>query len=138
MLHYSNLSFSAKKTEDSIAILCFLCSEGRFEGGETLRGERGRKIDRRRWRMKGDFSSGSNLGFAERDLWSNDGKTLSCNGASKAARGFVRKSLRRCRCSFCVAEKGRTREAFLQNPSRILEISSNLSIFAQLGDFSYI
>ena len=29
------------------------------------RGARGRKIDRRRWRMKGDFSSGSNLVFAD-------------------------------------------------------------------------
>ena len=28
-------------------------------------GARGRKIDRRRWRMKGDFSSGSNLAFAD-------------------------------------------------------------------------
>ncbi len=79
-----------------------------FDSEGMLRGERGRKIDRRRWRIKGDFSSGSNLGFAERDLWSNDGKTLSCNGASKAAHGFVRKSLRRCRCSFCVAEKEST------------------------------
>jgi len=30
-------------------------------------GKRGRKIDRSQCEMKGDFSSGSNLTFAERD-----------------------------------------------------------------------
>ena len=33
---------------------------------EPRSGERGRKIDRRRWRKKGDFSSGSNLDFDNR------------------------------------------------------------------------
>ena len=70
-----------------------MAEKERFEGEEMLRGERGRKIDRSQCEKKGDFSSGSNLGFADRVLRARKGKTLSCNGASKVACDFVRKIL---------------------------------------------
>ena len=98
---------------------CSFCvaEKERFEGGETLRGERGRKIDRRLWRIKGDFSSGS-LPKSATERTVRAARLVGGNGASKAASGFVRKSLRPhpTGCSFCVAEKERTREAFIQNP----------------------
>ena len=33
--------------------------------------------------LKGALRSGSNLAFAERDPWTNEGKSLSCNGATE-------------------------------------------------------
>ena len=51
---------------------------------EPRSGERGRKIDRSQCEMKGDFSSRSNLAFADRVHRTKESKSLSCKGASKA------------------------------------------------------